>query len=520
MFGAWAAMGAAAVALGAQTTKPQGVILDDVIRIVAPRQSENLEQGISRYSDGVTVYYGPTRITAQEVVADRRKKTAKASGNVTIVDPEGTIQATDIDLNWADGARRATATDVRIDIGGAKLRAESATLTDALWVFERITGTTCRQGTPLYSISSPRFEIVPGESGKLVKPTLSLFGRKIITLPSQRFNLNPRVQGIRMPNIAYRKDQGIGVAWNGQFLLDRSTAAAFDFGAFNGGYPNYGLGVSHSFISSEKTKAFFSPRDDLGDRFNVGYFDSIELNSPEAGYNNLSNRRSTLAVASQFNRGAVIGPPELSYSKPIDVTYEIGGRIGSIGTLGQVRAQTIRAQGYRTVNRFSMGGTALSNVLPINKKLGFLSSLDAQAFLGGNEYAWARGSAGLIYNALPQLRLGAATFLGKEFGASDFPADELYAKSGYALRADLNLGGLRARYMLKYDTQRKWYDREYSINQAIGCLEAFVLYRQYPQTYLVGVKVRIDQFVDLLQRKKFERTKPIPTTKTVISGGP
>ncbi|RYG37715.1 hypothetical protein EON81_05850 [bacterium] len=523
MFGGWAAIGAVAVAVGAQApqvpAQSPGVLLDEQIRIVGSQTYQNLVTGVSRFSNGVTVYYGPTKITAESVVADRGKQTASASGNVIITDPEGTIQATDIELNWAEGSRRATAQNVRIELAGARLRAKSAVLTDTLWVFENIEGTTCGQNTPFYSIRSPRFEIVPGKSGTLVKPVVSLFGRKLLTLPSQRFNLDPRVQGIRPPNIAYRKDQGIGIAWNGQFLIDSQTAGAFDLGAFRGGYPNYSLGISRSFVSSEKTKAFITPRDDLGDRFNVGYFDSIELNSPNAGFRNLSNPRSTLAVSTQFNRGAVIGPSELSYSRPLDIAYELGGKSGSIGTIGQIRAQNIRAQGYPSVNRISMGGTAITDVLPVGKRLGVVGSIDAQSFLSQNQYGWARASAGLVYEPISQLRLGAATFLGKEFGESDFPADELYAKSGYALRADLTLGGLRARYMLKYDTQRKWYDREYSINQAIGCIEAFVLYRQYPQTYLVGVKLRVDQFVDLLQRKKFERTKPVPMKKTVISGG-
>jgi len=40
--------------------------------------------------------------------------------------------------------------------------------------------------------------------------------------------------------------------------------------------------------------------------------------------------------------------------------------------------------------------------------------------------------------------------------------------------------------------------------------------RQVPIEYRVGIKVRVDQFVDLLQRRKLQRTKPV--TKTVISG--
>ncbi|CAN5661218.1 hypothetical protein BH11ARM2_BH11ARM2_16790 [soil metagenome] len=515
MTAAWAALAGAALAMASPASPPQGVLQDDQVRITGGGYKYNAETGVFSYENGVIVDYGPTKLTAERVSGNARQKTAKASGNVLIVDPEGTIQATDVDLKWAEGSRRATARDVHIQIAGARLQAKSAELTDALWVFSDIDGTTCRNNTPLYSIHSPRLEIVPGKSGRVIHPRVSLFGKSLLTLPTQKFNLDSRVKGIRFPNIAYRRDQGLGVAWSGQFLLNEQTAGGFDFGAFRGGYPTYSLGVSKSYVPAEKTTALITPRDDLGDRFNLGYFDDIELDNPETGYGLLSNRRSTLALLSQFNRGASIGPSYLSYSKPVEFVYEGGGNVRGLGTLGQIRVQNIRNQDSRAVNRVSLGGTALSRVIPVGRGIGALGTLDAQGWLGGNNHGWARGSAGLVYQPARELTLGAAGFYGKEVGQTDFPADSLYTQTGYSLRADLKLGGFRGRYMVRYDTRLKWFDREYSVNQVFGCLEAFLIYRQYPQNYQIGVTLRVDQFVGVLTRRKFERTQPIK--RTVIS---
>lgn len=509
MTGAWAAMAGAALAVAAQSPVPKEVIVGDRVRVLAPVLRSNFQTGVSEFADGVTIYYGPTKITAERATFNGREKTGKASGNVIITDPEGTVQATDVDLNWAEGSRKATAENVFIEAAGARLRAKSAVLTEELWVFNDVEGTTCRKDAPIYSVRSPRLEVRPGRSGQVINPRLSIFGRQIVTLPTQRFNLDPRVQGIRFPNIAYRRNQGLGVAWNGQFLVNNQTAAGFDFGSFQGGYPTYSFAVSRSFLPPEKSPALIIPRDDLGDRFNIGYFDNVELDGPDSGFQRLSIPRSTLALQTQFNRGAVIGPSYLSYSKALDLTYEAGRQIGPFGGLGQIRLQNIRTQNSKAISRATVGGTLQSKVLPLSRQVGLLGTVDAQGWLGGNPYSWARGTAGVVYQPVRELTLGAGGFYGQDFGRFDFPADNLYSKTGYALRADLAFGGFRGRYLVKYDTRLKWYDREYSVNQVVGCLELFLVYRQFPQNYQIGVTLRTDQFFGLLQRRKFERTKPV-----------
>jgi hypothetical protein len=113
--------------------------------------------------------------------------------------------------------------------------------------------------------------------------------------------------------------------------------------------------------------------------------------------------------------------------------------------------------------------------------------------------------------------LAAAGIGAVEFGNEELPADPLTTLNGFVLRMDVNLAPTRISYMQKWDGRLKWFDREYSIYQAVGCLEVFTTYRQFTHDYRFGVKLRVDQFVNLLQRKEFQRTKPVATSPPAAS---
>jgi hypothetical protein len=69
--------------------------------------------------------------------------------------------------------------------------------------------------------------------------------------------------------------------------------------------------------------------------------------------------------------------------------------------------------------------------------------------------------------------------------------------------------------MQKYDHELGWFDREYWIAQAAGCLEPYLIYRKFPQTYTLGVRFRMDDLYDIISRRSFRRSG---SKTTVISG--
>jgi len=109
------------------------------------------------------------------------------------------------------------------------------------------------------------------------------------------------------------------------------------------------------------------------------------------------------------------------------------------------------------------------------------------------------------------LALGAAYVAASEAGRPDFLADRLVSKHAVHLRADLNLGPTKISYLAKFDNDRnKWYDREYSISQVVGCIEPYVVKREFPNDYAVGIRLRLGDFLGILQRREQVRTKPVP----------
>src|SRR5262249_37167624 len=116
----------------------------------------------------------------------------------------------------------------------------------------------------------------------------------------------------------------------------------------------------------------------------------------------------------------------------------------------------------------------------------------------------------LVFKPIPQLTLGAAYIAGGQGGRPDFISDELVSKNAAHFRADLNLGPTQISYLAKYDMNGKgWYDREFSVSQAVGCLEPFITGREFPRDYVLGVRLRLGDFFDMLQRRKQTRTKPV-----------
>ena len=97
---------------------------------------------------------------------------------------------------------------------------------------------------------------------------------------------------------------------------------------------------------------------------------------------------------------------------------------------------------------------------------------------------------------------------GSNRGTPDFQADVLENPDGLNFRVDLNLKATTIRYLARLDPSEGWFDRQIYVSQAVGCFEVFVFSRKVPREYRLGVKLRVDQFVDLLTRRKFERTVP------------
>lgn len=479
---------------------------DDAVHIVAAKTHYETATDTVLYTNGVTAIYGPTTIKAESLSINHAKGIMFAKGSVNLYDPDGTLEAEDLELHWKETPWTATAHGIVAEIAGATLKAESADLNPTKWVLTNVYGTSCHRQPPLYSVFLPKLTVIPGRRGRAERPKIFLFGKQIFTLPSQSFNLDPRVQGFRIPSVGYRKDEGLGVNWDSGFLLTENTSIAAAAGSFKKSLPTYSASVSRSWIPSDSTRALMTPRSDLAERFSFGYMESIEVPRLESERAVLRDRRNGVSIGTTWNQGTGDLNGTWFFSKPIDLTYERGGPIGDWSFMSQTRVQQIKEKTSSTVNRAVLLGSVGTPIWPLGRNLLAMGRTDVGGFAGNQSFGWVRSSMSVVARPHKVLTLGAALVGEREFGVPDFAIDRPIDRNGMHLRADFNFGATRFSYLTKYDTHLHWYDREYSVSQVIGCLEAYTQYRKVPNNYRFGVKLRIDQFIDLMTRREFKRS--------------
>jgi hypothetical protein len=338
------------------------------------------------------------------------------------------------------------------------------------------------------------------------RPSLSLFGAHILTWPRQTFNLDPRATGLRLPNLEYRSGT-VGLNWVAGTLVDHHSTVEWHGDAFRGSYPGAGIEYNRSFIPANQAVGLITPRTELNQRFDFGYFDTVLVKTPGAEIDAVDRPRNTVAVQTDFNAGVSgRGAPNETFSFPVEFNYERSGRVGSLGNLSDFRLETIRDVRQATKTR---GEYESSWELP-SKRLGrnvfTLSRVDGEAIGGDHAFGWARLSGGLVFQPVRWLTLSAGAMAAAETGTPDFDIDPLVYRNGAFGRADYELGPRRLSLMTRYDSRLGWFDDEVLFTQAMGTLEAYLVYRKYPSDLRYGVLLRINQIADVLKRRNFSRT--------------
>jgi hypothetical protein len=499
----------------------------DEIQVTGKVQDIDPIHKIVRYSEGVAAKYGPTVVFADrlEIHHADGDKYVLARGNVRVEDPEGELTAESFTLWYGpqrgpDG-QLAVADHVTLNVAGVEAQAESVTIRPQRWELLNVEATNCKRPVPLYLLKAKRVVIEPGKEGTIYKPRLSILGKEIGTLPTRHFSLDRRSPGLQMPTPAFKSGAGFGINWASGFLIDDQSIVKADFSSFPRDYPSYSVSYAHSFLPANKSNAKIAARSELVERFNWSYFDNVRVESLATTQSFTMKPRSSITAQSVWNTGSSARLKNEDFSKAIDVAFEQSGPVGPFGLNFQVRGQSIRRTGEDFIERAVLSATLQAPSLKIADKLQTDVRADLFGIGGAGSFGWVRGQAGIMYQPIPQLALGAAWISAAESGTPDFISDRLVSKNAFHARADLNLGPTQISFLAKYDSGRKrWYDREYSISQVVGCLEPFIVRREFPNDYALGVRFRLNDFFGLLERRKIERTKPVgPQVISSLSGG-
>lgn len=500
------------------TQKPSVSDFGDELQVTGKTQEIDPIRQIITYTDGVAAKFGPTVVLSDrlEIHHAEGEKYAVATGNVTLEDPEGTVRAHSITFWYGpkkgpDG-QLAVADRVKIEIGGVTASAESAVIKPERWEFLNVEGTSCKQPVPLFTLRSKKVVILPGREARVDQPRFKVLGLDIGKTPTRRFSLDRRAPGLQLPSVGFEPGAGFGVSWQSGFLIDDSSIVFGNFSSFPNRYPSYSATYAKTFLPADVSNAQIIARSELGERFSWSYFDNIRVGSPVSSAGFTHKLRNSVTAQTIWNTSSSARLEKERFSKAIDLAYERSGPMSGFGTNFQFRAQSIRRDAEDFIERGILSGTVAAPSLSIARGLNTDLRVDFSGIAGeGSAFGWVRGQAGLVYQPIPQVTVGAAFVSAGETGTPDFITDRLVSKHAFHGRIDLNLGPTKISYLAKYDYDRKgWYDNEYSVSQVVGCLEPFLVRREFPREYAIGVRFRFNDFFSLLERRKQERTKPVP----------
>lgn len=484
------------------TTKlEENLILTSRTRTIDPRAQVVTVEG------DVVATYDVERVTAEriEVHLAKGERWAKATGKVVVTDPDGTLQASNVEFSWNPQHRYARAEDVYLQMTGAKLHARSAYLTPDVWTFTDFTFTTDDLKPPLYSVSGRSLSIYPGRLARIEKPSFYVFGQHVVTWNAERFNLNPQASGVHIPSLELH-DNSLGLNWQTGIQIGRTSTLEWHFDSYRGEYPGLGAQATESFVPSTKDVHPIVPRSEYSQRFDYGYFDTILVPTDKAEADYIGQRRSAASAYSIFNAAAIgRGAVGESFSTPGAVVYETSGSAGSMAYLSDSRLESIHVLRGPDIVRSDLEDSLELPKYHLGHDMYTISRIDGGLMDSERTFGWGRLSGGVLYRPISGLTFAAGLMGALEGGKPDFDIDPLQYENGAMFRTDYAVGPRTLSVMSRYDTRRGWFDKEVMATQVMGSFEAFVVYQQYPGNFHVGINLRIDEFLNVLKRREFER---------------
>lgn len=461
------------------------------------------------YSGGIEAIYGPTHLYSDRLIINKKTKKGHASGEIRIVDPEGTIRGTEFDFDW--GLKTGTVKDVSIQIDRMQLKAESIDITADLWKMHKVYATPSKFHRPEIAFRARDLWLRPGRNGKAFRPSVQVFGRWLGTIPFATFTLDERVPGFRLPGINFRRGEGLGISWLSGFLLSEKLSISANVSAFPKNLPSSNINLSYSTVPAFVGGGFIQPRSDLGIRFRQNYLDDIETKNPQAEERFYRTKRQTFMLGSSYNlgtEGRIVDGKQVS--KQVDLVMETSGPMAGLGTFGQLRLQSIRD---RTNAPYQFRALTTSAIRTPTISMGPVDARARFDFLGSSGagtgfFGWGRLSAGGIADVGPHLKLGAEVYVSKSLGTPAFLMDRLVSHKGLIFRGDLKMGPLTLSGLTKHDLDlKKGYDTEWHIAYASGSFEPYIIVKQNPKTYGFGVRLRGQDVIDRLTTRDVKRRK-------------
>lgn len=472
---------------------PKSAVLSGV-KILYHRYVQNLVENTITFEGGVVVTYGPTVVTCESLTVNMTTELGDARGHVHVIDPIGTMDCDD--LVFSRKTHNGKALNVHLIADSLRLDVGSATITPNRWILLHAKVRAYVGRSPILEALSSRVEVIPGKVLIMHKPQFGLFGLLTPAVFDTHSSLNSGSIGLNYPSITFKQGLGFGLSWQSELALGSSGLLDTSYRNYRFSRPSYQLEASTTLFRPSQNPVLGPPPNELGDRFYDSYFQNALVASEAIERGAIGTPRQTIAVNTSANTQPTGRDTTAFYDKPLEFIYEQSGQTHGYAWRGLMRFQSIRRDGGETEDRGILWVSGMGPTIRLGPGLNGYTRLDGQ-FFSKSDFSWARGEIGLTYRPVRFLRFATGGFLGGQHGTPDFAADELDATYGCIGRVDLLTGPTRVSYLAKLDpASGTIYDREFSVRQAIGILEAYVDFRHNPSQFRYGLELRLSSILD------------------------
>jgi hypothetical protein len=513
------------------------------LKVISSDSEADVKDGTVIYRGGVKAIYGVSVLTADVLIVrkgdpgDRNRPgdpaveiteggqtvslkpfEATALGKVTVVDPDGTLKASNLWFTWNPLVRDSKtevigrAEAVEAVLSTSHINASSVTVTATGLNFQHVSFWSGNWRTPLFRFDAESVQILPGDKGVARQMKLSLLGVQLPPIPKYTFSLDPRSEGLNVPTIGYRQDAGVGLSWVGNIPINKSSNIFAALTAFPSVQPTYTLSYSKSNVPDDQIgKNQFFVSDQFGERSQFSFFETVYTPSLDNAYDRMRIRKNLFSVSSTFNYETIgrVTDRITNYSQPLEIGFENGGPAGNWAYLFQAKAARIVESGSRSASRMGISASAFSP-LARSGRLVSGARFDGVARLDPTSSGYFGLEAGFSYEAMNKLTFSAGAYGFKSLGTPYFAGDTFQSNQGYVVRADWFGASTGISLMFRYDPTQGWFDREYRLSQVMGSVEPVLVYRAAPRQYVFGFKFRVQDISKMLQRRKLQRNNQAP----------
>jgi hypothetical protein len=426
------------------------------------------------------VQWGRRRVQAQRIEGDLETGWITATGEVLFSDERSSLRASHLRFNLK--TREGDLSDVRGEIEGIFLTADSLRSDGNTLTMQNVTWTTCDKQPPDFLLSASSLSLDSTLRVRARQVSLSVWGHRWVTVPYLSRRIGRREPGEPLlPQIGYSRRRGWMLHYN-DLLPQRRGQVRYGLRVFTRQNPEIRLDLLRrldragdqeplrhlepterpgvSFLETVSTHHWHTAPDAKGKQ---GMFLSVRANSP---------------VENLLRTDLYLGGAELGYQTASPLS---GGLLETEWQLGRLRESPTLVTATRAVALLRWQ----SRTWEIGRQFGTDVALEARAgaYSGSKAYSWVRAQWGVYWNAGGRLQAGVGLALATTSGSSPFVFDQLETRREARFRLRLTeRWGVDVLGIWDIEHQR-WRDWQVAFTPPAHCVQPQILW-SYQQRQL------------------------------------